>query len=108
MIAFTISPSETVTSMTVAYDFNGCSGSQTFPGLSLNIAPNVQCIPGPCPPAVSSYRGFGYASGDRIEGPSTSLNAVFLSNTTAQGLVNFRNFPGCGDATGVAWTAARR
>src|SRR5438552_11875672 len=68
-IAFMISPSEAVTSITVGHDFNGCSGSQTFSGLNLNIAPNVQCIPGPCPPSVSSYRGFGYASGNPIDGP---------------------------------------
>lgn len=106
-IAFTVSPDEAVTTITLGLDFNGCSGSQTFPGLSLNIAPRVTCIPGPCPPSVSSYRAFGYTSGDPIEGPSTDVNGVFLSSTRADGSVNFRNYPGCGNAIGVAWTATR-
>src|SRR2546425_556999 len=90
-IAFTISPSEAVMSITVGHDFNGCSGSQTFSGLSLNIAPNVQCIPGPCPAPVSSYHGFGYSSGNPFEGPSTDVNGLFASVTIAQGSVNFRS-----------------
>lgn len=107
-IAFTISSSERVTSITVGHDFNGCSGSQGFSDLSLNIAPNVQCIPGPCPPSTTSFRGFGYASGSPFEGPSTDVNALFLSMTRAEGSINLRNFPGCGSAIGVAWSATKR
>lgn len=107
-IAFTVSPDETVTSITLGHDFNGCSGSQTFSPLSLSIAPNVVCIPGPCSPALSSYRAFGFASGDRIAGPSTDVNAVLLSMTRAEGTVNFRSYPVCGSAIGVAWTVTRR
>jgi hypothetical protein len=107
-ITFTISPDEAVTTITVDHDFNGCSGSQTFSNLSISIAPNVTCIPGPCGPSVGSYRAFGFASGNRIEGPSTDLSGLFPSTNRAEGLVNFRNYPGCGSATGVAWTATRR
>jgi hypothetical protein len=107
-IAFTISPGEAVTSITVGHDFNGCSGAQTFSDLSLNIVPNVQCIPGPCPASLQSYRGFGYTSGNPFQGPSTDVNAVFFSVTSAQGSINFRSFPGCGSAIGVAWSATRR
>ena len=107
-IAFTISADEAVTAITVAHDFNGCSGSQTFSNLSLNIAPNVICIPGPCTGSLASFRTFAYMSGDRIEAPSTEVHAVFPSTTSAEGTVNFRSYPGCGSATGVAWTATRR
>ena len=107
-LVFTISPAEAVTTITVGHEFNGCSGSQTFSGLSLNIAPQIQCIPGPCSPSLLSYRGFGYGSGNSVEGPSTAVNAVFLSSARAEGTVNFRNYPGCGDAIGVSWTATRR
>jgi len=107
-IAFTISPGDTVTSITVGHSFNGCSGSQTFPGLSLNIVPNVQCIPGPCSPSVTSSRGFGYAAANPIDGSSTEVNGILFSVTSAEGSINFRGFPGCGSAIGVAWTATRR
>lgn len=106
-LAFSVT-NEMVTSITVGHDFNGCSGSQTFPDLHISTAPDVRCIPGPCTPAVSSYRAFGYSSGSFIDGPSTSVNGLFLSARTAQGTVNFNNFPGCGAAIGVGWTATRR
>ena len=107
-ISFTISGSETVTAITLGHEFNGCSGAQTFSSLNLGIAPNVQCIPGPCPPSVTSYRAFGYLTGDRLEGPSTDINGLFLSTVRAEGTVNFRLYPGCGSAIGVAWTATKR
>jgi hypothetical protein len=107
-IDFTISTADAVTAITVGHAFNGCSGSETFSNLSIDIAPRVQCIPGPCPPSVTSFRSFGYSAGDRIEGPSTSVNAVFGSPVSAGGTVNFRGFPGCGDAIGVAWSAVKR
>ena len=106
-IAFTISSSDAVTTITVGHDFNGCVGTETFSGLDLSVVPNVSCIPGPCPPSVS-YHGFSYSSGSSAANPSTELNAVMLSTTSAQGSVNFRNFAGCGNAIGIAWTAARR
>jgi len=107
-IAFTISADETVTTLTIAHDFSGCSGSQTFSNLKLNIAPQVMCIPGPCTGSVTSFRAFGYSSGNRLEGPSTDINAVFMSTSRAEGTVNFRNYSGCGSAIGVAWSATRR
>jgi hypothetical protein len=107
-ITFTISPDEAVTTITVAHNFSGCSGSQTFSNLSLSIAPTVICIPGPCTGSLASFRTFAYMSGDRIEGPSTEVHAVFPSTSSAEGTVNFRSYPGCGSAIGVAWAAARR
>jgi hypothetical protein len=108
MVAFTISADETITTITLGHDFNGCSGTQTFSGLSLTIAPRVECIPAPCPGMLTSYRAFGYTSGDRIEGPSTSVNGLFTSSERAEGTANFRGFQGCGDAIGVMWSATRR
>jgi len=75
-ISFTISPDERVTVIAIAHEFNGCSGSQTFSGLNIDIAPQVQCIPGPCPSAVTAYRAFGYTSADRLEGPSTDIQGL--------------------------------
>jgi hypothetical protein len=69
-IAFTISRDETVTTISVGHDFDGCSGTETFPNLSLPIAPQVQCIPAPCPASVSSYRAFRHSSGNPFEGQS--------------------------------------
>jgi hypothetical protein len=34
-ISFSVSPNETVTAITVGYDFNGCSGSHTFTDLNV-------------------------------------------------------------------------
>jgi hypothetical protein len=107
-IDFTISSTEKVTAITVGHAFNGCSGSETFSNLSLDIAPQVQCIPAPCSPSISSYRAFGYGSGGPAQGPITSVNALFLSTGRAEGTVNFRGFAGCGDAIGVGWSAVKQ
>jgi hypothetical protein len=107
LIAFTISGDEKVTSITLGHNFNGCSGSQTFSNLAVATIPDVTCIPGPCPSSISTYRQFGYSSGD-IEGAFTSVNGLFPTPATAEGLANFRNYPGCGTSTGVSWTATRR
>ena len=106
-IVFSIS-GEVVTSITLGHDFSGCSGSETFSNLHLDISPNTQCVPGPCPPVIASYRAFEYASGDPAAGPSTELHAVFVSMERAEGTVNFRGFPACGTAIGVPWSATRR
>ena len=106
-IAFSLSAAEKVTTIVVGHSFGGCSGSQTFANLSLDIVPDVMCIPGPCAPGIASYRGFGYGTGG-LGGPGTSINALFLSNSRAEGTVNFRDYPGCGTAIGVGWTATRR
>src|SRR5262245_60873015 len=62
-IEFTISQDEKVTSITIGYNFNGCSGVKTFPDLSLATAPDVICIPGPCSPSITSFRRIAFASG---------------------------------------------
>jgi hypothetical protein len=107
-VTFTISPDENVTGITVGHEFNGCSGTQTFSNLSVSIAPQVQCIPAPCSNQLMSYRAFSYQSGDPVEGPATSLNALFTSAGRVEGMVNFRLFPGCGSAMGVVWSATKR
>jgi hypothetical protein len=106
-VTFTISRDERVTSITVGYSFNGCSGSQTYSNLNLEIAPTVECIPAPCPPSLTSFRQFSHVVGS-ISGPFTTINGVFASTTAAEGSVGFRDYPGCGTALGVGWSATRR
>ena len=105
-IAFTVSSDQKVTAINIGYSFNGCSGMQTFSNLNLETAPMVTCIPGPCPNTVSSYRAFGY-SARSIDGPSTTVNGLFTLATRAEGQAAFRDYPGCGTAVGIAWTATR-
>ena len=105
-IAFTVSPDQKVTAITVGYRFNGCSGVQTFTNLNLDTAPPVTCIPGPCPPVISSYRAFNYSAGP-IDGPLTLVNGFFPFMRRADGQVSFRNYPDCGTALGVSWTATK-
>lgn len=107
-ITFTVSADQKVTAITVAYRFGGCAGTQTFDNLNLETAPNVVCVPGPCSPSITSYRAFNYSTARSLEEPSTSLNALFITTGSAEGQVGFRNFPDCGSATGVSWTAAKR
>ena len=57
---------------------------------------------------VSSYRAFSYSDGPRGTGPSTSINGLFLPGNLAQGQAGFLDYPGCGSASGVTWSAARR
>ena len=106
-IAFTVSPDEKVTTITLGYDFNGCAGSNTFSNLSVPTAPDVTCIPGPCSGALSSYRAFGYTAGS-VSGPMTQVNGVFLPRNEAKGQATFRNYAGCGDLITTEWTATRR
>ena len=107
-ITFTISEEENVTTISISHNFNGCSGSQTFSNLSLPIAPDVSCIPGPCSPSVTSYRQLAFATGDRINGPSFTIAGIFPSTNHAEGALAFQNYPCCGSATGVPWSATRR
>ena len=106
-ISFSVSAGEKVTAITIGHNFNGCSGVETFSDLNLETAPNVTCIPGPCSPGIQSYRAFNYGSGPPA-GPRTSVNGLFLSASRAEGTAGFQNYPGCGSATGVPWTATKR
>jgi hypothetical protein len=107
-IAFTISPDERVTSITIGYNFNGCSGSQTFSNLNLEIAPNVICIPGPCPGSLSGFRRFSHATGTTLGEPMTSVHGLFPSTARAEGAAYFRDYPSCGSANAIGWTATKR
>jgi hypothetical protein len=108
VITFTVSSDEILTTLSVGHSFNGCSGMQTFSNLQVATAPDVICIPGPCSGTTSTYRAFGFSSGSRGTGPSTAVNGLFLPGDRAQGVASFHDFPGCGTATGVEWTATRR
>ena len=107
-VAFTITAEELLTTISVGHDFNGCSGAETFSNLNISIKPTVVCIPGPCSADIESYRDFGYSSGNPVESASVDINGLFLSTARAAGTVNFRNYPNCGTAIGVAWTATKR
>jgi len=107
-IAFTVSSNETVTSITLGYDFNDCSGSKTFADLNVRAAPQVTCIPGPCSGVVTSYRAFSYLDGSFGSGPVTQINGLFLPGNEAKGQVVFSDYPSCGTPTPAEWTAHRR
>jgi hypothetical protein len=107
-VTFTISSDQNVTTLTVGHEFNGCSGSQTFSSISVSIVPQLQCIPAPCSNQLMSYRAFHYSVGTSLEGPGTTVNAVFISADRAEGLISFRGFPGCGSALSVAFSATKR
>ena len=106
-ISFTVSPDEKVTAISFGYNFNGCSGSHTFAGLNLDTAANVVCIPGPCSVLLSPFRSFNYSSSPP-GGPFTTVNGLFPVINRAEGALGFFEYPGCGNATGVGWTATRR
>lgn len=107
-ISFTVSPAETVETITVGYNFNGCSGFHTFDDVSIRTAPDLHCIPGPCSGTSASYRAFGYSAGSSPGGPRTQINGIFLPGDRAQGQLSFFDYPACGSASGVTWTATRR
>ncbi len=108
VITFTVSSSEILTTLGLGYTFNGCSGTQTFSNLNVPTAPDVMCIPGPCSVTISSYRAFAFSNGSPGAGPVTAANGLFLLGGQAQGQVTFQDYPGCGTASGVAWTATRQ
>ena len=107
-IAFSVSTDERVTTITLGYAFNGCSGSRTFSDLDVPTAPDVTCIPGPCSGTLLSYRAFGYVNGSFGGGPVTQVNGLFLPRNEARGQVGFFDYSGCGTATAVEWTATKR
>lgn len=73
-IAFSVSSDEFLTTISVGYNFNGCVGSQVFANVHVPTAPNVICIPGPCPDTL--YRSLHYSGGTRGDGPVTTVNGV--------------------------------
>lgn len=102
-IAFSVSASQTVTSITVGHQFNGCTGSNTFSNLSLDIgqSPFPSRVPTPGNPA------FGYGSGSPEGANYTQVTGTFTSSQTAAGSLLFMNFPNCGNAV-ASWSAAKR
>lgn len=107
-IAFSVSSEdEIVTSITIGYDFNGCSGVHRFSELSIPTKPNAICIPGPCSGRLLSRRSFAHADGSPAAGPYLQINGLFLPRNQARGQAIFRDYPGCGTET-VQWSAVRR
>ena len=93
-IRFTIANLQ-VTTVTVEYAFSGCTGSVTIPA----TAPLLN--PGGTASAVVTHTPNG------LSGPSrTVVNFLFPSITTANGTVQFADYPGCG-STNATWTAAK-
>ena len=89
-ITFTISPDQKVTAITAGYSFSGCSGSNTFSNLNLDIGT-------PPNPASPSGPGFGFGSGPP-DGPDyTQVYGSFSSGSTATGTVIFGDYSGCGN-----------
>ena len=100
-IAFTVSADQQVTSLTVGYSFNGCSGTETFSNLSLTI----KKLDPPGTPPFNDNPGFGYA-GQTVDGGGTLLLGAFTSNKTSTGQVNFVNFPDC-KGSFATWNATK-
>jgi hypothetical protein len=107
-IVFTVGANETITTITLGYDFNGCSGSHTFSDLLVPTRPDVTCIPGPCTGALTTYRAFGYSNGSPATGPYTQINGLFLPGGEARGQAVFSAYPNCGTTPPVEWTATKR
>jgi hypothetical protein len=107
-IRFTVSPTESVVAISVEYNFNGCSGTHTADDVSVPTTPDLHCIPGPCSGTLASYRAFAYSVGSDPGEPRMQINGIFLPGGRAQGQIGFFDYPACGSATGVTWTATRR
>jgi hypothetical protein len=99
-ITFTISDQK-VTSISLGYNFNGCSGMNTYPNLTLAIgSPPNPGSPNPGP-------GFGFGSGPP-DGPNyTQIYGTFSSGTSATGSMIFGDYAGCGNSLGI-WSAAKK
>src|SRR5262245_25192855 len=107
-IFLSISSDEFVTDITIAYTYNSCTGSNSFPNLRLPITPPVACRPGSCGDAPGSpYRTFVFEEGSTPQGPRTQVNAYLTGGSTAQGTLSLRDYPVCGTATGVTWNARK-
>lgn len=106
-IAVMVSSDQKVTSITVGYRFNGCSGSKTFSNLSLAIAGSQPPPENPQAPGPFNNPGFGYGSGPPDEPNFTQVYGAFTSSETATGSVVFGGYSGCGNG-GAIWTATKR
>ena len=99
-ISFLVSRDAVVTSITVDYSLNGCSGVSAYPNLSQPVQ-DMPGVPG------SRGPGFGYEEGHFTEPNYLQVVGSFTSNSTASGLIAFGEYRGCGN--GVAnWTASKR
>jgi hypothetical protein len=103
-ISFSVSADQTVTSITVGYKFNGCSGSNTFANLSLKITTAQSPFP-PRQPTPNSA-GFGYGSGPPEGANYTQVEGTFPSDQTSTGSLAFLNFSNCGNAV-ANWNAMK-
>ena len=106
-IAFTVSADQKVTSITVGYSFNGCSGSKTFSNLSLAIA-RVQPPPGnpQAPGPFANNPGFGFGSGAPDGADFVQVSGAFTAAQSATGSVVFGAYSVCGNS-GAIWTATK-
>jgi hypothetical protein len=100
-ISFTVSAGQKVTTITLGYSFNGCSGTKTFPGLSLDIGNP------PNPGSPSGGPGFGYGSGPPDAPNYTQVYGTFASSTTVNGSVVFGDYTNCGNGIAI-WTATKK
>jgi hypothetical protein len=107
-IAFTVSSNETVTSITVSYRFNGCSGSKAFTNLNLPTRPEVICVPAPCTGSIASFRRLSFSDRSAENGSRTTISGLFLPGDRAEGQVQFADYPECGSTASAPWTAVRR
>jgi len=93
-IRFVVSADRRVTSITVGYNFSGCSGVKTFSNLNVSVLGT----------------GFAYASGQPGDTDFTEVMASFDSNTTASGVILLSGYTGCtnqGALVSAIWTARR-
>jgi len=96
-IAFTVSAEQRITSITVDYAMNGCTGSKTLSDLTVSIG-QPGSLMGPLVDFTVGPPG----------GPdTTALHFLFTSDTTANGTVAFINYTGCGNGGGT-WSAVKR
>ena len=102
-ISFTVT-SDRVTTITIGYNYNGCSGSKTATDLDLPIVDfrNISNMPPPDP------YGFGGLVGPYSESDNTQIQAFLKSPEERRGggIVLFVR-PGCGETIAL-WTATKR
>ena len=95
-ISFTVSADQKVTSIVIGYAFNGCTGTKTFSGLSLDVAVHP----------ASAGVGFAFQSGPQDQPNFTSVTGTFDSTSSAAGLAAFGSYDNC--LNGLAsWSATK-